>query len=350
MVKHEKIANGARVSSSDTTTGCKRTDENNRARGTGRAATADRVCNVVQLNERRSVASSQSSLGRTQESQRSARVRGSNGTTAGTSSVPGKGVGKEGQEAIGGLMKICAAVQQKGGVGKSNCIVHLAHDAAERGLKVLVIDLDTQGNASYTLQQFASGVASSALFSGMVELPVNDGITLLSGDAKLADVENMQIGDAGEMFQANIDKLSGHFDLCLIDTAPALGVRMAAALYVSGFVFSPIEMEVYSILGVGLMNKTIANMKAVNPTLQFLGLIPSRYNSRNPRQVENLQNLIAKNPGLVAPVSIGERSSIGEALHYQIPVWQVRKTAARKAAAEIRAFADYVFNKMEIGQ
>tara|TARA_Y100001937_G_C7136776_1_gene340479 strand:+ start:21273 stop:22325 length:1053 start_codon:yes stop_codon:yes gene_type:complete len=350
MVKHEKIANGARVSSSDTTTGCKRTDENNRARGTGRAATADRVCNVVQLNERRSVASSQSSLGRTQESQRSARVRGSNGTTAGTSSVPGKGVGEEGQEAIGGIMKICAAVQQKGGVGKSNCIFHLAHVAAERGLKVLVIDLDTQGNATYTLQPYESDVVSSTLFSSMVDLPVKDGITLLSGDAKLANVENMPIGEAGEMFQANIEKLSGQFDLCLIDTAPALGVRMATALYVSGFVFSPIEMEIFSILGVGLMNKTIENMKPLNPSLQYLGLIPSRYNSRKPLQVQNFKNLKAKHPDLVAPVSIAERNAFGEAIHYQIPVWQVRKTAAREAAAEIRAFADYVFNKMEIGQ
>lgn len=350
MVEHEKIANRSGVSSSDSVAGGQRTDENNRLRGAGRTEAAQRVCKVIQLDERRNQSSRQPSMASTQKGQCASGVRGSNRPTTKLSSVPGKGMGKEGQKAFGGTMKICAAVQQKGGVGKSNCIVHLAHDAAERGLKVLVIDLDTQGNASFTLQKYQSGIVASSLFTGPVTVTPNQDITLLSGDPKLADIENMAISDAGEVFKNNIDNLASQFDLCLIDTAPALGVRMAAALYVSGYVFSPIEMEVYSILGVGLMNKTIANMKQVNPGLKFLGLIPSRYNSRNPRQVENLQNLTAKNPGLVAPVSIGERSSIGEALHFQMPVWQVRKTAARKAATEVRAFAQYVFTKMEIAQ
>lgn len=244
-------------------------------------------------------------------------------------------------------MKVISAVQQKGGVGKSNCIVHLAHDFKERDLRVCVLDFDTQGNATFSMQELLSNIGASSLFRKDFTLPViNPGITVIRGDEGLVNVENMSTAEAGENLKKNVALLAEHFDVCLIDTAPALGVRMAAALYVSQFVFSPIEVAVYSILGVNKMKKTISNIQKVNPTLEYLGLIPSRYNSRNPLQVENLIELRRTHSNLVAPVVIGQRTSFEEALHRQIPVWKVKKTAARKAASEIREFAEYVFQKV----
>ncbi|MFN6971597.1 MAG: ParA family protein [Rheinheimera sp.] len=247
------------------------------------------------------------------------------------------------------MMKVCSAVQQKGGVGKSNCIVHLAHAAAEQGLRVLVVDLDTQGNASYTLSPFnTADVTASALFNSdlNVDLIPSESIVLLAGDDQLVNVESMDMGQAGDTLLANLERLSSKFDVCFIDTAPAPGIRMAAALYVSGWVFSPIEVEVYSLLGVKKMLATIENMQQVNPELHYLGLVPSRYDARTPRQVQNLETLRADLPDMVAPVVIHARSSIGDALHYKIPVWQIKKTAARKATTEIRAFTTFILNSM----
>ena len=64
-------------------------------------------------------------------------------------------------------MKTLVVANQKGGVGKTSTLVHLAFDFLERGLKVVVIDLDTQANASYTLQSFRSGLVASELFAGI---------------------------------------------------------------------------------------------------------------------------------------------------------------------------------------
>ena len=88
----------------------------------------------------------------------------------------------------------------------------------------------------------------------------------------------------------------------------------------------------------------------VETGLQFLGMVPSKVDARNPRHVRHQVELQAAYPKLMAPASIGLRSSIADALASGVPVWKIRKTAARKATHEVRALAAYVFEKMEIAQ
>tara|TARA_Y100001956_G_scaffold80912_1_gene97082 strand:- start:12309 stop:13094 length:786 start_codon:yes stop_codon:yes gene_type:complete len=256
-----------------------------------------------------------------------------------------------GKEKIGErkIMKICASAQQKGGVGKTNCVVHLAHDFAERGLKVLVVDLDPQGNASYSLSDYKSNLPASDLFyNNHVSIVANKDITLIYGDPKMLDLEQEPINVVGENLKSNLNSLEADFDVCLIDTAPTLGVRLTAALYTANYVFTPIEVAAFSMLGVGMMKKTISNMSSVNPSLVNLGLIPSRMDRRNPLHVSNYNSLMESNGKEIAPVVIGQRSSFEEALHTKVPVWKIKKTAARKAANEMREFAQYVAESMEL--
>lgn len=250
-------------------------------------------------------------------------------------------------------MKTLVTANQKGGVGKTSTLVHLAFDFSERGLKVAVIDLDTQANASYTLQAFQSGLVASGLFDGgAVELDTPESRThmaLIESDAALANMEKMTLGQAGQNFQAAIEALDAHgFDVCLIDTAPSLGVSMAAALLVADYVLSPVELEAYSIQGIKKMVTTIANVRKANPKLQFLGMVPSKVDARNPRHGRHLEELKRAYPQLMILAGVGLRSSIADALASGVPVWKIKKTAARKAAKEIRALADHVFTKMEI--
>lgn len=253
------------------------------------------------------------------------------------------------------VMKTLVTANQKGGVGKTSTLVHLAFNFYERGLKVAVIDLDTQGNASYTLRGFQSGATASTLFT---DAPVTlnglngaDGphMALIESDAGLANLEKMSLGDAGTNFRAAIEAIAAQgFDVCLVDTAPSLGVSLGAALLAADYVLSPIELEAYSIQGIAKMNTTIANIRKVNPKLRFLGMVPSKVDGRNPRHGRHLEELEQAYPQLMIPAKVGLRSSIADALASGVPVWKIKKTTARKAAKEVRALADHVFTKMEI--
>jgi len=254
-------------------------------------------------------------------------------------------------------MKTLVTANQKGGVGKTSTLVHLAFDFFERGLRVAVIDLDTQANASYTLQDYQSGYLASQMFglesTSLVEwfkdMPEGPLIRLIESDAPLADMEKHTMADAASGFRENIKALgSCGFDVCLIDTAPSLGVSLAAALIASDYVLSPIELEAYSIQGIKKMVTTIANVRKVNPGLKFLGMVPSKVDARNPRHSRHLDELVRAYPQLMIPTGIGLRSSIADALASGVPVWQIKKTAARKATHEIRALAAHVFSEMEM--
>jgi len=256
-------------------------------------------------------------------------------------------------------MKTLVVAQQKGGVGKTASLVHLAHDFLERGLRVAVIDLDIQGNASFSLREFGSGQLASQLFDhnedalrkAFADLPEGPLIRVIESDPVLANMDKRSLTDAADAFKANFKALADcGFDVVLIDTAPALGVSLAAALYAADCVLSPIELEAYSIQGIKKMFTTIANVRKLNTKLKFLGMVASKVDARNPRHVRHQEELLAAYPQLMIPASIGLRSSIAAALSSGVPVWKIKTTAARKATEEMRAVAAYVFEMMEIEQ
>ena len=79
-------------------------------------------------------------------------------------------------------------------------------------------------------------------------------------------------------------------------------------------------------------------------------MVPNRVDGRKPRHQRHLEELRAAYPQLVVPVSIGLRDSIAEALGAQIPVWEIKKSAAREAIKEVNALTDFVVEKMELAK
>jgi hypothetical protein len=114
---------------------------------------------------------------------------------------------------------------------------------------------------------------------------------------------------------------------------------MTAAVLSADYMLSPVEMEAYSLQGMKKMVSVIGNLRKMNPKLRFLGMVPNKVDARKPRHVANLAMLQQAYPQLVLPFSIGARDSIAEALGEQMPVWKIKKTAARKATQEVRALA-----------
>lgn len=266
------------------------------------------------------------------------------------------------QQAIGVngfAMKTLAATIQKGGQGKTFCVCHVAHAAADVGLRVLVLDLDPQGNASHTLGDYACSVEAGEFFQESPHIVEyfasrdNAGITLVRKNDELSNIEKLDFDLAAKRLRDHVQSLSSHFDLCVIDTPPFLSNLMASAVVAADYVISPVELEIYSLQGMELMVSVIHNLREqFNPGLQFLGMIPNRYQAKIPRHQANLAMIRESYGDLVLPFEIRQRDSIAEALgEYCSPVWgkaMKHKSAARVAAKEVRVMTDYVLKAMEL--
>ncbi|MFA1791649.1 ParA family protein [Xanthomonas campestris] len=245
-------------------------------------------------------------------------------------------------------MKTIVVANQKGGVGKTTVSTHLAFYLRDQGKKVLFIDLDNQGNSTFTLKVSASGSLSSELFrNSKPDVVAKDGITLMAADDSLVEMERAK-PEAIETFVKAVNHLGQSFDFCVIDTAPTLGLRMVAALTAANFALCPIELENYSIQGITKMLQTIFGVRErYNPGLTFLGMLANRFNSHSASQKENMAQLLASYAHLMITAKIGNRSSISDALGQGIPVWEIPKTAARDAGKEMKEVFNQVIDKTE---
>ena len=244
-------------------------------------------------------------------------------------------------------MKTIVLTNQKGGVGKTTIAVHLAMALREAGKRILFVDIDPQANSSKTLASNAVGVLTSQLFEeSPVAFDVHDGINLIEADSKMVDIEQKNLSVVRN-FKSHLEQLQNKFDFCIIDSPPGLGNRMTSALIVADYVLSPIELEEYSIDGITKMLQTVFGVKQkLNPELQFLGMLPNRFNPRSAQQKDTLKALLKDYSQWIIPAKIGIRSSIPEALKEGIPVWELKKTSARAAANEFKEAFHIIFQKI----
>ena len=237
-------------------------------------------------------------------------------------------------------MDTLVITNQKGGVGKTTIAALLAWWFAEKEkARVALLDLDSQKNLTRTFAQHRHEVSAARLFEAAPQLPFAErppgDLCLFAGETELADLERAP-PEVVRNFRNNLAQLRPHFDYCLVDTPPALGLRMTAALIVADYVLCPIELEEYSIDGVTAMIKAIVGVRQRhNPRLKFLGLLANRFNAHSLRQREALQALFGAYGQHVIPAKISTRSAIPEALSRGVPVWRLPKSSAREAAAEI---------------
>lgn len=251
-------------------------------------------------------------------------------------------------------MIVISLANQKGGVGKSAISTHQSMFICEQGKKVIFIDNDIQGNSTGSLQLYkntivADGYTTRNLYDAnfehrVPELPSDKGcVYLVPGTGSLAGVPKLDTESSVEVFSKNVRAFSEHFDYCIIDNGPSLGLPLLAALTSSDYAYSPIEVASYSFKGVKQLDATIKMIQQkTNPNLKYLGLLPNRFNTRSPRQKEALKMLFTKRPDLAMKIAVVERSSIEEALATGVPVWSIKKSAAKAASDEILKAMKYV--------
>lgn len=254
----------------------------------------------------------------------------------------------------GGSCRVIAIGAQKGGVGKSTIALHLVHYVAQLQKRVLLIDCDTQGNASQCfIDGRNDGNGASRLFlekkPGDVVLPADGhpGVSVVRADSRLVDIERLPVG-AEKTFRANVRRIGEDFDYVVIDTPPTMGFAMLAPFVASDYAFSPMNLDRFSIEGVRSLFERVQQIRdQFNPELHYLGLLLNRWNRRHPQQNELAATLRAELGDNLIPHEIAERAAIASAAFTGDPVWKVRSGAGRAAAKEMRAALQWIIEQTQ---
>lgn len=186
-------------------------------------------------------------------------------------------------------MKVIAIINQKGGVAKTTTAQALAAGLTRKGLRVLSIDLDGQGNLT-----LLSGHDKATISAGTSDILKGKATTLdqltistlqgdlIPADAELAAMERELANQpAAERTKKWIAANGGSYDYILLDTPPALGILAINALMAADYVIIPTQADIFSLQGIGQLYQTIATVKQNgNPSLQIMGILATRYNGR----------------------------------------------------------------------
>lgn len=259
-------------------------------------------------------------------------------------------------------MKTLVIANQKGGVGKSAVATLLAYYLAEKGQRVLAIDLDHQGNFSKPVRLSARAtlaeVSSDMLMTQAVNSLPAQPFVLVGSSPALHTLERQP--QMHTPFARNLRQflhgIDAQFDVCIIDTNPNPDIRVVSALASADFVLSPIQLNLEALDGVGaLLNSQRAGVRKIkavlNPKLELIGLLPTMVES-TPFQKENFAQLIRQYLSLLIQVGtrpgefayLPRRSAIAEAQSEGKVLWEMKKTAARDAWREIEPSLAHIAN------
>lgn len=202
-------------------------------------------------------------------------------------------------------MKTIAIINQKGGVGKSTTAAQLASGLSLKGYKTLSIDLDAQGNLTYSFGASTDGATALGVLTG--EVKTADAIQhteqgdIIPANKALSGADAF-ISDTGKEYRLKeaLEHISGQYDYCIIDTPPALGILTVNALTACDSVVIPAQADIYSLQGIEQLAETIKPVKKYcNPALTIEGILLTRYSPRSvlSRDIADLAGQLAEKLG-----------------------------------------------------
>jgi chromosome partitioning protein len=258
------------------------------------------------------------------------------------------------------MATVIAVANHKGGVGKTTTTANLGAALALRGRRVLLIDLDPQGNltSSFGLEKEGQHTVADALLDRRVPLPVvcvpngsadglesSEQLSVVPAADALAAAEAQLMNKLGRELRLRDQLLSleERYDYIVIDTPPSLGVLTINALVAATRVIIPTEARFFSLQGLKMLEDSIEEILYVNPRLEVLGILLSKIDRRL-KEERQVADYVRKNWGVrVFATEIGTNSKILEAGSVGVSVFHYM--GAEKAMSTYLALADEVMTR-----
>ncbi len=229
------------------------------------------------------------------------------------------------------VAKVVSFSNQKGGVGKTTSCVNISAQIANKGKRVLMIDMDPQGNATSGLGLPKSKIKKTIYdviigqcdikeaiiktnFKNLSVIPAT--IDLAGAELELYDIEESE-----NFAKLALDSVKDEFDYIFIDCPPSLGMLTVKALSISDGIVIPMQCEFYSLEGMSQLLNTVKKIKKVyNPSLQVVGILLTMYNGRLTLTNQVVAELKKYYADKLFKVPISRTVRLSEAPSYGVPI------------------------------
>ena len=252
--------------------------------------------------------------------------------------------------------RIIAVANQKGGVGKTTTTINLSACLAEQGQKVLVIDVDPQGNTTSglgidknntenTVYELMLGEAS---IDDCIYKSVMDDLDVIPSNVNLAgaEIDLIDIDDREYILKKIVNSLKEKYDFILLDCPPSLSMLTVNAMTAANTVLVPIQCEYYALEGLSQWIRTINLVKQkLNPELEIEGVVFTMYDARTNLSLQVVENVKANLKQTVYKTIIPRNIRLAEAPSHGLPINLYDSKSA--GAESYRLLAEEVIHRGE---
>jgi chromosome partitioning protein len=254
------------------------------------------------------------------------------------------------------LTKILAIANQKGGVGKTTTTVNLAACLSDLNQRVLLVDLDPQGNAT-----MGSGLEKNDLPNSVYEVLAQGlsakkciqrsevaGFDLLpaNGDLTAAEVELLNSDRREQRLNEALAEVAENYDFILIDCPPSLNMLTLNALVAANGIIITMQCEYYALEGLSALLNTVGKVaSSINPNLRVEGILRTMYDPRNSLTRDVSSQLLTHFGDKVYRTVIPRNVRLAEAPSHGLPI--VRYDRSSRGSAAYQALAQEIVNKLD---